>query len=65
MKDVIVAMEARFETDEEEEMARSLFEIYKIARFRLDDLVSDSPASDPLASDPPASDDPTNSPPVS
>jgi len=39
VKDVIVAMEARFETDEEEEMARSLFEIYKIARFRLNTLI--------------------------
>lgn len=38
--DILAAFEVRLSEDEDAERARSLFEIYKIARFRLDDLVS-------------------------
>ncbi|MFK8182699.1 MAG: 2-oxo-4-hydroxy-4-carboxy-5-ureidoimidazoline decarboxylase [Phormidesmis sp.] len=37
--DVVAAMEKRMQTDKSKEMARSLTEIYKIARFRLADIV--------------------------
>ncbi|MEL7143590.1 MAG: 2-oxo-4-hydroxy-4-carboxy-5-ureidoimidazoline decarboxylase [Cyanobacteria bacterium J06643_4] len=38
--DILAAFESRLAGDETVERARSLSEIYKIARFRLDDLVS-------------------------
>ena len=38
--DILAAFEARLTGDEDSERVRSLSEIYKIARFRLDDLVS-------------------------
>ncbi|MEM6452571.1 MAG: 2-oxo-4-hydroxy-4-carboxy-5-ureidoimidazoline decarboxylase [Cyanobacteria bacterium P01_D01_bin.105] len=39
--DVIAMMEERIQADREEEMGRSLSEIYQIARFRLNDLVEE------------------------
>ncbi|MEL6455759.1 MAG: 2-oxo-4-hydroxy-4-carboxy-5-ureidoimidazoline decarboxylase [Cyanobacteria bacterium J06623_5] len=39
VKDVIAAMETRVGSEREEEVARSLAEIYKIARFRLESTI--------------------------
>lgn len=43
VSDVMVAMEERMQANRKDEMARSLSEIYKIARFRLADLVQETP----------------------
>ena len=40
VSDVIAAIETRLEAAREEEMVRSLCEIYKIARFRLESLIN-------------------------
>lgn len=40
LSNILMSLEARLTHSVEEEMARSLLEIYKIARFRLDDLVT-------------------------
>ncbi|MEO0644864.1 MAG: 2-oxo-4-hydroxy-4-carboxy-5-ureidoimidazoline decarboxylase [Cyanobacteria bacterium J06650_10] len=42
VKDILVAMEARLGAQREEEMARSLSEICKIARFRLEALIAET-----------------------
>lgn len=38
-RDILASFEARLNEDKVSEMARALSEIYKIARFRLDDLI--------------------------
>lgn len=45
VEEIIAAMEARLVTDREKEIVRSLSEIYKIARFRLADLVEENTQS--------------------
>ncbi len=40
--DILAAFEERVQATKKEEMARSLIEIYKIARFRLEDIVVDT-----------------------
>ncbi|MEL7350004.1 MAG: 2-oxo-4-hydroxy-4-carboxy-5-ureidoimidazoline decarboxylase [Cyanobacteria bacterium P01_A01_bin.116] len=42
VKDIIAEMEERIQLEKDMEISRSLLEIYKIARFRLEDLVEDT-----------------------